>query len=107
MEPISILLLAVITIPLVLLWTASLVDIGRRKDLRVWKKGGWASAVVLLPIIGVLVYITARPLRPPPGKETGGRPRVADEVAALVDAHARGDLDDRAFAAAKRTLFRL
>jgi hypothetical protein len=44
-----------------LIWVLALVDIVRRRDLRASSKVLWALAVLLVPIIGVVVYLIARP----------------------------------------------
>jgi hypothetical protein len=44
-----------------LIWLLVLVDIVRRRDLRTSSKLLWALAVLLVPIVGVLVYVIARP----------------------------------------------
>ncbi len=109
MEPFSIILLFAVLIPLLLLWVLTIVDIVRRADLHMWKKGAWSAVVVLLPLIGVLLYATLRPLPPARGKErdVAGAGTIADRLELIVDAHAGGDLDDEAFVEAKRALFGL
>ena len=37
-----------------------LVDVFRSDDLSGWAKAGWVLLIVILPIIGVLIYIVAR-----------------------------------------------
>jgi hypothetical protein len=44
-----------------LIWLLVLVDILRRRDLRTSSKVLWALAVLLVPVVGVLVYVIARP----------------------------------------------
>jgi hypothetical protein len=36
-------------------------DVFRRHDLTGWAKAGWTLFVIVLPLIGVLVYMIARP----------------------------------------------
>ena len=38
-----------------------LVDNFRRRDHSVWAKVGWTLFVIFLPLVGVLVYMIARP----------------------------------------------
>ena len=45
----------------VLIWVLGLVDIVRRRDLRTSSKVLWALAVIFVPVVGVLVYLVARP----------------------------------------------
>jgi hypothetical protein len=41
-----------------------LLDNFRRHDQSGWAKVGWTLLVIFVPLIGVLVYIVARPGRP-------------------------------------------
>jgi hypothetical protein len=96
-----------------------LMDIFRDDDLNGWGKAGWCIFVLVLPFIGVFVYLLAR------GKgmgmreaqqvqarqqafesyvrETAGTPRAsqADELAKLSEIKARGDLTEEEFQRAK------
>jgi hypothetical protein len=36
-------------------------DVFRRHDLTGWAKAGWTLFVIVLPLVGVLVYMIARP----------------------------------------------
>ena len=38
-----------------------LADTFKRRDLSGWAKAGWTVFVIFLPLIGVLVYMIARP----------------------------------------------
>jgi hypothetical protein len=54
-------LVGAIAILWVLIWALVLVDIIRRKDLDTKKKVAWALIVLIVPIIGVIVYMVVRP----------------------------------------------
>jgi hypothetical protein len=54
-------LIGAIAIIWVLIWALVLVDIIRRKDLNGKKKVAWALIVLILPIIGVIIYMVIRP----------------------------------------------
>jgi hypothetical protein len=41
-----------------------LLDNFRRHDLSGWAKAGWTLLVIFLPLLGVLIYIIARPGQP-------------------------------------------
>ncbi|WP_033260188.1 MULTISPECIES: SHOCT domain-containing protein [Kitasatospora] len=58
-----------------------LTDIFRSHDMGGWGKAGWTIFVIVLPYIGVLVYLIAR------GKEMGQRDRA-------IAAKAEGDFQD-------------
>jgi type VI protein secretion system component VasK len=95
-------------------------DIFRSRDLSGWAKAGWLILVILLPLIGVLVYLIAR------GQSMGerqaqeaeardqatrayirdaaasdGQGGQADELAKLAGLHDQGVLNDQEFEQAK------
>ncbi|MCX4911029.1 SHOCT domain-containing protein [Streptomyces sp. NBC_00878] len=99
------------------------VDIFRDDAMSGWAKAGWLVFVILLPFVGVFVYVIAR------GKNMGrreaaqaraqqdafasyvretaksgdgdGRPSSADELAKLSEIRGRGDITDDEFRRAK------
>ncbi|GKQ39601.1 SHOCT domain-containing protein [Streptomyces sp. A012304] len=95
------------------------VDIFRDDDLSGWGKAGWLAFTVLLPFLGVFVYVVAR------GKNmgrrevaqaraqqedldayirqtaAGGRTSSVDELARLSEIRSRGDITDEEFRRAK------
>lgn len=95
------------------------VDIFRDDDLGGGAKAGWLAFTVLLPFLGVFVYVIAR------GKNMGrreiaqaraqqeafdahireaaggSRPSSADELSKLSEIRARGDITDEEFRRAK------
>jgi hypothetical protein len=95
-----------------------IVDIFRDDELSGWAKAGWLLFVILLPFLGVLVYVIAR------GKNMGRREVTqaraqqeafdsyirqtaaggissVDELAKLSEIRARGDITDDEFRRAK------
>jgi hypothetical protein len=58
------LLPTLIAIPLLLIWVLTLVDLFRRHDLSTGRKVLWALLVLILPVIGVIIYLIARPPQP-------------------------------------------
>lgn len=48
-------------IPALMLWIWVFVDIFRRPDISGLAKAGWVILVIVLPIIGSLIYLAARP----------------------------------------------
>ncbi|MEU2064090.1 SHOCT domain-containing protein [Streptomyces sp. NPDC013455] len=95
------------------------VDVFRDDDLSGWGKAGWLAFTILLPFLGVFVYLIAR------GKNmgrreiaqaraqqeefnayirqtaAGGRPSSVDELARLSEIRSRGDITDEEFRRAK------
>ncbi len=96
-----------------------ILDIFRSQDLSGWGKAGWLIFVIILPLLGVLVYLIAR------GKSMGDRQAQdaaardqaarayikdaagsngqsqSDELAKLAGLHEQGVLSDQEFEQAK------
>ncbi|MFR9796791.1 SHOCT domain-containing protein [Streptomyces sp. MS06] len=95
------------------------IDIFRDDTMSGWAKTGWLIFVIVLPFIGVFVYLVAR------GRDMGGReiahaqaqqqafdtyvrerasesrPGNIDDLAKLSEMRSRGDITDEEFARAK------
>jgi len=90
-----------------------LADIFRSRDLGGWAKALWVLFVVVLPYLGVFVYLIARGHRMTEHaaqqaqaqdaafrqyvQETAGSGSSADELAKLADLKAKGVIDDAEF----------
>ncbi|MFF0557704.1 SHOCT domain-containing protein [Streptomyces sp. NPDC020472] len=96
-----------------------IADILRDDTMGGWGKAGWMAFVILLPFLGVLVYVIAR------GKSMGrreidharekqqafdayvretaggGRPSRTEELGRLADLRSRGDISEEEFQRAK------
>lgn len=94
-----------------------LVDVFRSDDLSSWAKAGWVIAVILIPLLGVLVYLIARgglmQEREFRGTAHGGSydhnvkvssESTADEIAKLTALRDKGILTDDEYKAQKRKL---
>jgi hypothetical protein len=102
-----------------------LSDIFRSHDLSGWGKAGWVILVIILPFIGVLVYVIVRGtsmqerdmeqmqrserafrsyVRDAAAPEAGGEASHADQLTKLADLHGRGALSDEEFQKAKDKL---
>jgi phospholipase D-like protein len=57
-------LITLIAIVWVVIWILVLVDIVRRRDLTTGKKAAWALLVLILPVIGLIIYMVLRPDQP-------------------------------------------
>ncbi|MGW1029334.1 SHOCT domain-containing protein [Streptomyces sp. NPDC002577] len=101
-----------------------IMDIFRDDGLNGWAKAGWLACVVVLPFIGVLVYVIAR------GKDMGRREHQhararkqsfdahirrsagtgpaseVEQLAKLSEIHARGDISDEEFRQVKELILR-
>ena len=83
-------------------------DIFRRRDLSGWGKAGWIFLVCILPFLGILLYMIARPkmtdedIALMTGYGGGARgASTADEIAKLAELHSGGALTDDEYARLK------
>ena len=87
-------------------------DIFRRDDIHGWKKAGWLLLIIILPLIGILIYVIARPkvtaqdvrmlTQAEAAQHAAAGVSTADELAKLKELHERGVIDDTEFANLKR-----
>jgi hypothetical protein len=108
--------LFLIFLPLAMVWGFALIDIFRRDDISGLSKALWVTCVILVPFLGTLIYLVARPA----GATREERVAIEDanreyvqryassggvsELATLADLHDRGKLTDDEFAAEKARL---
>jgi hypothetical protein len=59
-RPVRILIIIVVAI-FVVLWVRAVVDVFRRGDLSTAAKAAWAIIMLLVPFIGLLMYVLLRP----------------------------------------------
>ena len=95
-----------------------LMDIFRSDDLGGWGKAGWVLFVIILPFLGVFVYLIARghsmgerqardaqarddQFRAYVKDAAGSGQSQSDELAKLAGLHSQGVLSDQEFEAAK------
>jgi Phospholipase_D-nuclease N-terminal/Short C-terminal domain len=95
-----------------------IMDIFRSRDLGGWGKAGWLVFVIVLPFLGVFVYLIARghkmadrdaaqaqaqdkAFRAYVQETAQGTPSTADELAKLADLHDHGVITDADFEAGK------
>ncbi|MEU3619329.1 SHOCT domain-containing protein [Streptomyces sp. NPDC006872] len=99
-----------------------IVDIFRDDELSGWAKAGWLVFCIVLPFLGVFVYVIARgkgmgrrevkqardqqqafdSYVRETAKGTGGSSSSVDELARLSEIRARGDITDEEFTKAKQ-----
>jgi uncharacterized membrane protein len=87
-------------------------DIFRRDDLHGWKKAGWILLIIVLPLIGILIYLIARPkvtaqdvrmlTQAEAAQQAAAGVSTADELAKLKELHNQGIIDDAEFADLKK-----
>ncbi len=105
-----------IVVPLTLIWVYSLIDVFGRTDLSGWAKAGWVVAIIVLPWLGVLIYLIARPptvagpfaerpaLAPIP--RPAGETSVADDLERLSRLQQGGMITDQEYDAAKQAVLK-
>jgi hypothetical protein len=99
-----------IVVPCIMLWVFALFDIFRRHDLHAMARVLWVLLVIVLPLLGTLIYLVARPSDPdfgtyPTGpSESAGAANTADQLKTLGELRANGTLTEQEFAAAKARL---
>jgi hypothetical protein len=54
-------LLAAVIIFFLVLWVRAVIDVVRRRDLTPAAKSAWAIIMLLVPFVGLLVYVMLRP----------------------------------------------
>ena len=101
--------IGVVTIPLIAIWLLALFHIVvRRSDLSIWWKGIWSATVLLIPYIGVLVYVFVRPPVQAKGLRDGdptATRRAIEELHRLVADHDSGSIAEDHFATRKAAIF--
>ncbi|GAA1737313.1 PLDc N-terminal domain-containing protein [Luedemannella helvata] len=94
------------------MFIAAFADIFRREDLSGWAKAGWIVLLVVLPLLGILIYMIVRPKMTEQDKrmltELQEQQRraagysAADEIDKLARLHAEGKLTAEEFAQLKQ-----
>ncbi len=95
------------------LFISVVIDIFRSHDLSGWGKGGWAFFVVVVPLLGVFIYLIARggsmqerSIREMQARESASREYIqsvagsgstADELDKLQQLRQNGTIDDTEF----------
>lgn len=87
-------------------------DIFHRRDLSGLAKASWTVLIIILPLIGVLIYLIVRPRMTEQDREDLERAQeaqrrmsgysAADEVAKLAKLHDAGSLTDQEYEEMKR-----
>lgn len=112
-------LLTVLELALLFIWiwvaAGVVLDIFRSHDLSGFAKASWVLLIVIMPLLGVLIYLIARgqsmherQLRAAAAQQEAMRHYIrnaartpADDLASLDDLHSRGVLTDDEFERAK------
>lgn len=100
----DLLLTLAVSVPAMILIGFTVFDVVRRPDLRVVRKVGWLALVVLVPVIGTLVYLLARPFPDPAQVPDLGNERTA-RLIELIGQRENRALSDAEFTEATIRLF--
>ncbi len=94
-------LLTVLELALLFLWVwiaiTVVIDIFRSHDLSGWAKAGWLVLIVLVPLLGVLIYVIARSDTMKAHQVSDQRQQEIAFIAELEDLKDRGILSDEEF----------
>ena len=82
-------------------------DIFRRDDMSGWAKAGWFLLIIVLPLLGILIYVIARPkvteqdvrmmTQAQAAQQAAAGVSTADELAKLKELHTQGVLNDQEY----------
>ena len=101
--------LILIWIALFLIWAFTIWDIFRRHDMGGGAKAGWFVLVIILPLIGTIIYLIARP-KPEPeearwaARVEGASPSPAQDLETLAKLREQGVITEEEFQAQKAKL---
>jgi Phospholipase_D-nuclease N-terminal/Short C-terminal domain len=99
-------LLTVLELGLLFLWIwlaiTVVIDLFRSHDLSGWAKAGWIVLIVLVPLLGVLVYVIARSDKMKAHQVSDARQQEIASIAELADLKDRGILSDEEFQRVRR-----
>ena len=99
-------LLTVLEFMLLILWIwlaiTVIMDLFRSHDLNGWKKAFWLVLIVLIPLLGVLIYVIARGDEMKAHGVSDQRQQEVASIAELEDLKDRGILTDEEFQRVKR-----
>jgi cytochrome c-type biogenesis protein CcmH/NrfG len=91
-------LLSVLEFMLLILWIwlaiTVIMDVFRSHDLNGWKKAFWLVLIVLVPLLGVLIYVIARGDEMKAHQLSDQRQQEIASIAELEDLRDRGILTD-------------
>jgi hypothetical protein len=91
---------------------STIADLFRRDDIGGWKKAGWLVLIIFLPLLGICIYLIARPkvtaqdvqmmTRMEAAQQAASGVSSADELAKLAQLRSQGVINDEEFEALKR-----
>ena len=91
---IAIIVLLVVGAPLLALWAYALGEVIRRTDLTGARKLAWLLALILVPVLGLAVYVVARPTRALYTEQPTTEFSAAEHIVRTAERRQRGELTD-------------
>lgn len=92
-------LLIVAGLPLLALWLYAAVEVVRRRDLSGARTVMWLAALFLVPVVGLAVYVVARPPRAVGSGQGGANFAAAEALVDAAECRQRGDTTDAEYRA--------
>jgi hypothetical protein len=96
-------LIAIVVIPVTILWLSCVFDIFGRHDLGAASTVLWLLAILIVPFLGSLIYLLARPPRITSFAEPtrAATSTVTEQLSELDRLHSTDAIDDHEFQVAK------
>jgi hypothetical protein len=87
----AVMLVMLVWVPLLLIWSFSLVDLFLRRDLRGWVKSLWLLAILVFPIVGTVLYHIFRRIGLRyPSDQPSETAATTDRLSTLADLRTQG-----------------
>ena len=86
-----------VSLPLLALLLYMIVDVVRRRDLRVTRRIVWVAVMLLVPIVGLGLYVVVRPPRALQMSGGGADVSTAEHIVVLAERRQRGELSDEEY----------
>jgi hypothetical protein len=86
--------LLVVGTPLLALWIYAVSEVIRRADLPSARKLAWVVALVLVPVLGLAVYVVVRPTRALYAERPTTGLSAAESIVRVAEQRQRGELTD-------------
>lgn len=97
-------LLLLAVLPLIVIWATAFLEVVTRDDLRPAGRLGWFAVLLLAPVVGLAVYVVARPTRPRMASERATASTSAEALVVVAERRHRGEIGDGEYRRAAREL---
>ncbi len=89
--------LVLVVLPFLALLARTVVEITKRSDLSKPRRIGWITLAVVVPVVGVTVYVVVRPPKGPGAGHEHVAAGRAEAIVLLAEQRQRGEIGDEAF----------